>query len=116
MSQAASEVLWLKSLFAELGFSIAGVPTIWCDNTSAASLAQNPVFHSRTKHIEIDVHFSREKVSSGLLSIQYIPSENQKADILTKALPVARFEFLCGKLSLSIDPKLNLRGNVKHVN
>lgn len=71
LSQAASEVLWLKSLFAEMGYPILGVPTIWCDNTGAASLAQNPVFHSRTKHVEIDIHFVREKIAAGLLSVQF---------------------------------------------
>ena len=83
LSQTASEVLWLKSLFAELGYSILGTPTIWCDNTGAASLAQNPVFHTRTKHIEIDVHFVKEKIASGLLTVQYVPIKLQKADILT---------------------------------
>ncbi|KAL5803952.1 hypothetical protein ACOSQ3_030752 [Xanthoceras sorbifolium] len=65
VSQAASEVLWLSSLFYELGITLPACPVIWCDNTSAASLAQNLIFHARTKHIEIDVHF----ILVGLLKI-----------------------------------------------
>jgi hypothetical protein len=116
LSQAAFEILWLKSLFVKLGFPVVGIPTLWCDNTEATSLAQNPVFHSRTKHIEIDVHFIREKVAAGLLSVQYIPTELEKADILTKAIPVSRFQFLCDKLSLLCKPTLDLRENVKEIN
>ncbi|KAL5746433.1 hypothetical protein ACOSP7_027579 [Xanthoceras sorbifolium] len=67
------------------------VPIIWCDNLGAKSLAQNPVFHSRTKHIEIDVHFVRGKVANNQVEVCYVPTGLQIADILTKNLPISRF-------------------------
>ena len=113
LSQAAAEVLWLSSLFAELGIRLPHCPILWCDNQGAGSLAQNPVFHARTKHIEIDVHFVREKIASGLLKVQYVPTEHQCADILTKALPSSRFAYLRSKLNLDVSPTFSLRGNVR---
>ena len=101
-------------MFQELGISINECPSIWCDNTSVGSLAKNLVFHARTKHIEIDVHFVREKIAAGRLSVQYVPTEYQKADILTKALATDRFVFLRSKLTLAEVPKISLRGDVKN--
>ncbi|KAL5787032.1 hypothetical protein ACOSP7_003981 [Xanthoceras sorbifolium] len=74
LANAASDILWLKSLFAELGVQLSGIPVLWCDSTSAAPLAQNPVFHARTKHIEIDVHFVREKIAVKVFSVQAFQS------------------------------------------
>ena len=63
VAPAKTEVMWLQSLFTELGLpKLATIPVIWCDNIGANSLAFNPAFHARTKHIEVDVHFIREKV------------------------------------------------------
>ncbi|RVW13960.1 Retrovirus-related Pol polyprotein from transposon RE2, partial [Vitis vinifera] len=55
LAHASTEVAWLRSLFSELGISLVNTPVIWCDNQGAGALAANPVFHSRTKHIEVDV-------------------------------------------------------------
>ena len=60
---------------------------IWCDNISAAPLAANSVFHARSKHIEIDLHFVRDKVIRKELLIQYVPSTDQLADVFTKYVP-----------------------------
>ena len=65
LAQGVTEVLWLKSLFSELGYPFSSSPIIWCDNTAAKSIAENPFFHSWTKHTKIDVHFIRERVESG---------------------------------------------------
>lgn len=97
--EATSELVWLKSLVHELGVALEAAPVLWCDNIGAASLASNPVFHARTKHIEVDVHFVREKVIASELEIRFVPSECQLADILTKALTVPRFSTLCNKLT-----------------
>ena len=75
LSSAATEVLWLQSLFTELGIKIESVPIIWCDNTGAKALTDNPVFHSRTKHIEVDIHFIKEKVADKVLEVRYVPTE-----------------------------------------
>jgi histone deacetylase 1/2 len=65
---------------------------LWCDNMGAKYLASNPVFHARTKHIEVDFHFVRERVNSKLLQIDFVPSEDQVADGFTKALSVRKLE------------------------
>jgi len=92
--------MWLKSLFFELGYPCLSTPIVWSDNLAAKSIAENLVFHSRTKHVEIDVHFVREKVEKGDVKIRYVPTFDQVVDILTKGLPKAWFEFLCTKLSI----------------
>jgi len=81
----------LKYLFHEFGFSCSKTPVLWCDNLVAKSISENSVFHSRTKHIEIDVHFVREKVECGAVEIRYVPTMYQIADIFTKGLPKDRF-------------------------
>lgn len=60
---------------------------LWCDNVSALDLASNPVFHARTKHIEVDYHFIREKVLNGDILVKFISILDQVADIFTKGLP-----------------------------
>jgi hypothetical protein len=73
------------------GLSLHHPPTLFCDNNSALYMTVNPVFHARTKHIELDVHYVRERVAAGLLITRYVPSAVQVADIFTKALPKDHF-------------------------
>ena len=68
--------------------------TIYCDNTSAINISKNLVQHSRTKHIEIRHHFIRELVEDGTLTLEFIHTDDQKADLFTKPLDSKRFEFL----------------------
>ena len=112
LATGASEITWLKSLFLEMRVCCVERPTIWCDNMSATKLAKNLVFHSRTKHVEIDVHFIRDKVLAGDLNICYVPNEEQIADILTKPLSFPQFNYLRAKLNDFPCP-LSLRGVVK---
>jgi histone deacetylase 1/2 len=74
---------------------------LWCNNLDAKYLSANPVFHARTKHIEVDYHFVRERVSKKLLEIEYIASEDQVADRFTKPLTVRHMELLKNNLNLS---------------
>uniref|UniRef100_A0A2N9ID50 non-specific serine/threonine protein kinase n=1 Tax=Fagus sylvatica TaxID=28930 RepID=A0A2N9ID50_FAGSY len=98
LAAGAAELAWLHQVLCDLGLYLASAPVIWCDNTSALALASNPVFHGRTKHIEVDYHFVREKVVCGDISIQFISTDDQIADIFTKALPSPRFHRLSSKL------------------
>lgn len=105
LANAASEVIWLLQLFKDLHIpEFATSPVLWCDNNSAISLATNPVFHARTKHIEVDFHFVREKIGLKQLQVRHVPSALQVADIFTKPLTVARFLVLRDKLKLSSLP------------
>ena len=112
LASASVELTWLQSLFYELGISCTEKPIIWCDNVSATELVKNPVYHSRTKHIEIDMHFIRNKVLASELTIHYVPSEEQIADIMTKPLSFVRFNYLMSKLNIHLCP-LSLRGAVR---
>ncbi|KAI0502061.1 hypothetical protein KFK09_017006 [Dendrobium nobile] len=99
LSAAASDVIWLRRLAAELQLIQQSPTTIHCDNTSAMAIAKNPVFHARTKHIEIDYHFIRQQINSGNIKLEHISSADQIADILTKPFSVSRFMELRSKLT-----------------
>lgn len=73
---------------------------MYCDNVSATELARNPIFQSRTKHIEIDVNFIRDKVLANDLNILCVPSEEQITDILIKTLTSLHFNYLRAKLNV----------------
>ena len=85
---------------------------LWSDNLGAQALACNPVYHARTKHIELDVHFIRNLISEHKLEVRYVPTESQTADVLTKPLSLDRFRLLCSKLTMCA-PMLSLRGHVE---
>jgi histone deacetylase 1/2 len=92
LANATAEVIWIESLLKELGIQRNEVSCLWCDNMGATYLSANPIFHARTKHIEIDFHFVRERVAKKQLEIRFIPSKDQVADGFTKALPARQFE------------------------
>ena len=98
LAHASAETTWLGYLLFELGVRINLPIMLHCDNLSATYMASNPVFHSRTKHIELDYHFVREKVALGSHRVCYIPSVDQPADLLTKPLHKSRHNTLCLKL------------------
>ena len=102
MAIATCEVVWLRWLLADMGVYISRPTSLYCDNESAIMIAKNSVFHERTKHIEIDCHFTRHHLQKGTISLPYVPSKLQIADILTKPLSASRFHFLADKLSMLI--------------
>ena len=113
LANTTSEVLWTIQLMKDLKkFDPNYMTKVWCDNNSAIALATNPVFHARTKHVEVDFHFVREKIANKQIQVSHVPTKFQKADIFTKLLTVSRFEFLRDKLQLC-EPHLSLKGDVK---
>ncbi|GAA0144099.1 transmembrane signal receptor [Lithospermum erythrorhizon] len=100
LANCAAELSWLVSLLGELHVPISAAPVLWCDNLGATFLSANPVFHARTKHIEIDFHFVREKVARKELVVRFISTKESLADILTKPLSHVRFKFFIAKLRL----------------
>jgi len=83
-------MMWIKKLLAELKIPHSPMARLWCDNLGAKYLSANPVFHDRTKHIEIDFHFVREQVAAKLLDIRFITTGGQLADGFTKAIPAVK--------------------------
>lgn len=98
-SEAAKEIVWLRRLIEEMtGKAIK--PILRIDNSSAVKLVKNPEFHQRSKHIDIRYHFIREKVEKGVFEVCHVDGNNQKADILTKALSHERHRYLCQEIGL----------------
>jgi histone deacetylase 1/2 len=88
VGDATAEIIWVQSLLQELGLSQPQPPILWCDNIGATYFSANPVFHARMKHIEVDYHFVRERMSQKRLLIKFISYKDQLADIFTKHLPL----------------------------
>jgi len=109
VANTTAEVMWLRSLLTELGILSPTPPVLWCDNIGATYLTANPLYHSRTKHIELDIHFVRDQVAQRHLQVRFISSTDQIADSFTKALPTARFCSLRNNLNVHELP-LRLRG------
>jgi ATP sulfurylase len=97
MASTTCELIWTKSLLTELGVSIELPINMYCDNKSAIHIAANPVFHERTKHIEIDCHYIREKIQKGEICTPFTKSQDQLADALTKGLSCAQFKIILNK-------------------
>ena len=99
LADATAEIMWLQSLLEELKVPV-GRPVVYCDNLSTVMLSHNPVLHSRTKHMELSLFFVREKVMQGKLLIAHVPTHEQPADLLTKAVSKGKFLWLKGKLKV----------------
>ncbi|KAK1611375.1 hypothetical protein QYE76_035048 [Lolium multiflorum] len=91
MVAALEESCWLRQVLQELHRPISRCTVVYCDNVSAVYMSANPVQHKRTKHIEIDIHFVRDKVALGEIRVLHVPTTSQFADIFTKGLPTAVF-------------------------
>jgi histone deacetylase 1/2 len=98
LADGAAEITWLENLLGELRYPLKTPPLILSDNISATYLAANPILHARTKHVEIDHHFVQDRVVKGSLLVRHTPSDEQIADILTKALGTQKFLSFRNKL------------------
>jgi len=92
-------MLWVKNLLTELKL-MQGTLKLWCDNKSAISIANNPVQHDRTKHVEIDRFFIKERLDDGTLQLDFVTSNEQVADCLTKGLGVKDCVVACNKMGM----------------
>ncbi|WVZ92938.1 hypothetical protein U9M48_038968 [Paspalum notatum var. saurae] len=103
LANATAEIMWIQTLLHELRIQCPPQAKLWCDNMGAKYLSSNPVFHARTKHIEVDYHFFRERVASRLLDIDFVSTSDQVADGFTKALTVRKLENFKYNLNLGQD-------------
>lgn len=111
LAHTAADLTWLHQLLLDLSIPSSQPHVLWCDNQFAISLASNPVYHARTKHVEVDYHFIREKVLLKQIQVQHIGTALQVADIFTKPLSVGRFLFLKTKLMV-VDTPMCLQGRI----
>ena len=93
LAAAVKEALWLKKILLDLRLPVDSIP-LHEDNQACIKIAENPVFHNRTKHIEVRAHFVRDHLLKGDVTLPYISTEHQLADILTKPLVARQFEKL----------------------
>ncbi|XP_019190736.1 PREDICTED: uncharacterized protein LOC109185208 [Ipomoea nil] len=100
LAAVVCEVQWLNYLLKDLQVELSRPTAVFCDNKSVVAIAENSVFHETTKHIEIDCHIIREKLTQGLVKLLSISSSNQVADGFTKALPTAQFHLFLSKLGI----------------
>ncbi|GAA0186354.1 hypothetical protein LIER_33642 [Lithospermum erythrorhizon] len=100
MAVITSELKWLKALLESLGIQQPRPMTIFCDGKSALHIAQSPVFHERTKHIKVNCHYIRDALQDGIISTLYVSTNEQLADIFTKALSKQKFIYLVLKLGI----------------
>lgn len=89
---AACQGIWIRNVLRQITGDHIGPVVLFIDNKSAIDLAKNPMFHGRSKHIDIRFHFIRECVERGEIVVKHISGEKQRADCLTKALATIEFE------------------------
>jgi len=104
MSETMSELVWMAGLLRDLQIPLSLPLTLYCDNKAAQYIAANPVFHNRTKHLDIDCHYVRDKLQEGFLQTSHISSHCQLADIMTKPLSATQHHVLAVKLGLVFHP------------
>ncbi|CAM8953513.1 unnamed protein product [Rhodiola kirilowii] len=101
MAAVCCELSWLARLLADMGVSVQAAIPLFCDNKAAIHIAHNPVFHERTKHVELDCHLVRSHVLSKFIAPLHIASIDQPADMFTKPMQRDQLLYLCSKLGVS---------------
>nr|GEV70200.1 homogeneously-staining region [Tanacetum cinerariifolium] len=115
LANSTYEIPWLNCLLHELGINIPTPTLVMCDNASIIALANNPVQHARTKHIEIDCHFVRDKIRQGHIEPLFVTSQSQVADILTKGLSKDLHYNCLSKLSICDPYIVSTYGGIKEL-
>jgi len=101
IAKGITEVLWIKKLKIEIGFPPQLPSQLKCDNKTTISISKNPIQYDRTNHVEVDRHFIKEKIEDSSVELPFVRSEDQLADILTKAVTGRTFTRVLSKLSIS---------------
>ena len=107
VTNGVAEACWLHQLLHELHHPLCRASVVYCDNVSAVYLSSNPVQHQRTKHVEIDLHFVRERVALGEVRVLHVPTTSQYADVFTKGLPPSVFTEFRYSLNVRGAPSLD---------
>ena len=100
VSQASCEAIWLRKMLVGLFGQRLKPTVIYCDNQSCIKLTENLVFHDRSKHIEIGYRFIRDCVQRGAMKLEYVTTDEQVVDILTKSLPRGKHVFFRDKMGV----------------
>ncbi|KAL0433999.1 UNVERIFIED_CONTAM: hypothetical protein Slati_2734200 [Sesamum latifolium] len=100
MAATVCELRWLSYILSDLAVSFSVPVTLFCDNKTALHITANPVFHERTKHIELDCHLVRDAYREGFIAPSYVHSSLQLVDVFTKILPLKSFGSMIAKLGL----------------
>jgi hypothetical protein len=100
VANGVTEATWLRQLLHELQTPLSRYTLVYCDNISTVNLSTNPVQHQRTKYVEIDLHFVREKVAIGKVHVLHVPTTSQFTDIFTKGLPSSVFNEFRSSLNI----------------
>jgi hypothetical protein len=103
--------MWIQSLFRDIGLVLSVAPVLYCENIGASYQSSNPAYHARTKHIEMDYHSVRDKVTKKALVVRFLSSKDQIVDVLTKPLVSTRFCLL--QSNLNVHFTLQLRGHIR---
>ncbi|GKA31251.1 hypothetical protein Tco_0717556 [Tanacetum coccineum] len=109
IARGITEVLWIRKLLTEIGYPPQEPSKVVSDNKAAIQISENPVQHDRTKHIEIDRHFIKEKLEAEVITFPFVRSQDQLADILTKAVNERTLHECLGKLNFG-NPTIQLEG------
>ena len=104
MSSASAEIIWLRRLLCEFGVIVGSSTPLHGDNINATRIVNSPVFHERTKHIEIDCHFICQHVVTEKITLPHVSTHDKLADIFTKALPKSRHHDLTNNMMFSALP------------